>query len=98
MSFEDGDPEILENGRGLKVVWADEGFELGDYQDAGFGWYSPDGEQWTAMPFVGTPEVGDIAALRPASAMSWACRTASSRAAPAPLMVVVPRCGIHQTA
>jgi hypothetical protein len=30
-------------------VWADEGFEPGDYQDRGFGWYSPDGEHWTAM-------------------------------------------------
>ncbi len=49
VSFEDGILEItMKRGRGLKVVWADEGFELGDYQDAGFGWYSPDGEQWTA--------------------------------------------------
>jgi hypothetical protein len=34
----------------LRVVWADEGFALGDFQDAGFGWYSPDGEHWTEMP------------------------------------------------
>ena len=59
MAFEDGILDIsVDNGPGLHVVWADEGFELGDYQDAGFGWYSPDGEQWTAMPYVGTPEAG----------------------------------------
>ena len=37
------------NGPGLKVVWADEGLEPGDFQDRGFGWYSADGEHWTAM-------------------------------------------------
>jgi hypothetical protein len=51
VSFKDGILEIkMKQGRGLKVVWADEGFELGDFQDAGFGWYSPDGEHWTQMP------------------------------------------------
>ncbi|MEP6638941.1 MAG: hypothetical protein ABJC39_06275 [Chloroflexota bacterium] len=40
----------MDNGPGLKVVWADEGFEPGDYLYTGFGWYSPDGEQWTAIP------------------------------------------------
>jgi len=45
----------MDNGPGLHVVWADEGFEPGDYFDNGFGWYSPDGEQWTAIPYVGTP-------------------------------------------
>ncbi len=51
VSFKDGILEItMKRGRGLKVVWADQGFELGDFQDAGFGWYSPDGEQWTPMP------------------------------------------------
>ena len=50
VTFEDGVLEIkLRNRPGLKVVWADEGFEPGDYQDRGFGWYSPDGVQWTAM-------------------------------------------------
>ena len=39
----------LDNRPGLKVVWADQGFEPGDYQDRGFGWYSPDGEHWTVM-------------------------------------------------
>ena len=39
----------LKNRPGLKVVWADQGFEPGDYQDGGFGWYSPDGEHWTMM-------------------------------------------------
>jgi hypothetical protein len=50
VDFRDGILQIkLDNGPGLKVVWADEGFEPGDYQDRGFGWYSPDGEHWTAM-------------------------------------------------
>ena len=44
VDFKDGILEItMKQGRGLKVVWADQGFEPGDYQDAGFGWYSPDG-------------------------------------------------------
>jgi len=45
----------MDNGPGLKVVWADEGLEPGDYQDRGFGWYSPDGEHWTAMAPNGDP-------------------------------------------
>jgi hypothetical protein len=50
VTFENGVLEIkLSNGPGLKVVWADEGLEPGDYQDRGFGWYSPDGVEWTAM-------------------------------------------------
>jgi hypothetical protein len=31
-------------------VWADQGFEPGDYQDKGFEWFSPDGIEWTAIP------------------------------------------------
>jgi hypothetical protein len=51
VTFQNGVLQIkLNNGPGLQVVWADEGFEPGDYQDRGFGWYSPDGEQWTAIP------------------------------------------------
>ncbi len=51
VSFKGGILEIkMKQGRGLKVVWADEGFELGDFGDAGFGWYSPDGQHWTQMP------------------------------------------------
>jgi hypothetical protein len=53
VDFKDGILEITMKpgqGRGLKVVWADEGFEPGDYMYTGFGWYSPDGEQWTAIP------------------------------------------------
>ena len=51
VSFKDGILEVtMKRGRGLKVVWADQGFEPGDFMDAGFGWYSPDGEQWTLMP------------------------------------------------
>ena len=61
LTFKDGVLELkLTNRRGLKVVWADQGFEPGDFQDGGFGWYSPDGEHWTAMapndadyPFAG---------------------------------------------
>jgi hypothetical protein len=50
VTFENGVLQIKLNNRpGLKVVWADEGLEPGDYQDRGFGWYSPDGEHWTAM-------------------------------------------------
>lgn len=50
VTFEDGVLDIeLSNGPGLHVVWADEGLEPGDYQDRGFGWYSPDGLQWTLM-------------------------------------------------
>jgi hypothetical protein len=57
MEFRDGILDIsVDNGPGLHVVWADEGFEPGDYMDAGFEWYSPDGEQWTAIPSVGSPE------------------------------------------
>ena len=49
-SFEDGVLQLKRsNGPGLKVVWADEGLEPGDFQDRGFGWYSADGEHWTAM-------------------------------------------------
>ena len=50
VTFQNGVLQIKLNNRpGLKVVWADEGFEPGDYQDRGFGWYSPDGEHWTEM-------------------------------------------------
>lgn len=50
VTFQDGVLQIkLRNRPGLKVVWADEGLEPGDYQDRGFAWYSPDGEHWTAM-------------------------------------------------
>jgi hypothetical protein len=60
VDFKDGILEItMKQGRGLKVVWADQGFEPGDYMDAGFGWYSPDGEQWTLMPAVAPSPDGD---------------------------------------
>ena len=50
ITFKDGVLQIKLNNRpGLKVVWADQGFEPGDLGDGGFGWYSPDGEHWTAM-------------------------------------------------
>jgi hypothetical protein len=56
VTFQNGVLEIKLNKRpGLKVVWADEGLEPGDYQDRGFGWYSPDGEHWTAMAPNGDP-------------------------------------------
>ena len=55
VTFQDGILQIkLNNGPGLKVVWADEGFVPGDYLYAGFGWYSPDGVQWTPIPGYGT--------------------------------------------
>lgn len=61
VALEDGVFTVgMDNGPGLSVVWADEGFEPGDYFDNGFGWYSPDGEQWTAIPFVGTPGSDDF--------------------------------------
>jgi hypothetical protein len=60
VDFRDGILRIkLDNGPGLNVVWADEGFELGDYQDRGFGWYSADGEHWTEM----APEESEQSAL-----------------------------------
>jgi hypothetical protein len=60
VTFQDGVLQIKLNNRpGLKVVWADEGLEPGDYQDRGFGWYSPDGEHWTAMaPNAEANEIG----------------------------------------
>ena len=60
VDFKDGILQItMKQGRGLKVVWADQGFEPGDYQDAGFGWYSPDGEHWTLMPAEAPSPEGD---------------------------------------
>ena len=50
VTFQNGVLEIKLNNRpGLKVVWADQGFEPGDLGDSGFGWYSADGEHWTEM-------------------------------------------------
>ena len=40
-------PQGRLGGRGLRA---------GDYQDAGFGWYSPDGEQWTRCPPPPAPD------------------------------------------
>jgi hypothetical protein len=51
VTFENGVLQIkLTNRPGLRVVWADQGFEPGDYQDRGFGWFSADGQHWTEMP------------------------------------------------
>jgi hypothetical protein len=56
VTFQNGVLQIkLKNRPGLKVEWADEGFEPGDYQDRGFGWYSPDGVHWTEMAPNGDP-------------------------------------------
>ena len=66
VTFQNGVLQIkLNNGPGLHVVWADEGFEPGDYQDRGFGWFSPDGEQWTAIPSDVPPALdrGDLPAF-----------------------------------
>jgi hypothetical protein len=50
-SFQDGVLLITtDDDRALEVVWADEGFEPGDVADRGFGWYSPNGTQWTPIP------------------------------------------------
>ena len=50
MTFQSGVLQIkLNNRSGLKVVWADQGYEPGDLYDGGFGWFSPDGEHWTEM-------------------------------------------------
>jgi hypothetical protein len=60
VDYRDGILQIkLDNGPGLKVVWAADGREPGDYQDKGFAWYSPDGEQWTAIPPARPPLSGD---------------------------------------
>jgi hypothetical protein len=64
--FEGGVLDIdMDNGPGLHVVWADEGFEPGDFQDRGFGWYSPDGVEWTAIPSDIPPALdrGDLPAF-----------------------------------
>ena len=60
VTFQNGVLQIkLTNRPGLKVNWADQGFEPGDYQDRGFGWYSPDGEHWTEMdPNAQADEIG----------------------------------------
>jgi hypothetical protein len=68
LTFKDGVLELkLTNRRGLKVVWADEGLEPGDYRDGGFGWFSPDGEHWTAMAPNDGP-TGDAGATLPTGA------------------------------
>jgi hypothetical protein len=55
VDFRDGILQVkLDNGPGLKVNWADEGFLPGDYMYTGFGWYSPDGVAWTPIPGYGT--------------------------------------------
>ena len=46
---EDGVSRITtDDGRSFEIVWADYGIEQGDFD--GFGWYSPDGEEWTLIP------------------------------------------------
>ena len=53
-SFQDGILRITtDDDRSLEIVWADAGFAPGDVADRGFGWYSPDGDQWT--PIAGFP-------------------------------------------
>ena len=64
VTFRSGVLEIkLTNRPGLKVVWADQGFEPGDFGDSGFAWYSADGEHWTELPPRGTSEFGTGSAL-----------------------------------
>ena len=105
VTFENGVLQIKLNNRpGLKVVWADEGFEPGDYQDRGFGWYSPDGQHWTEMTPNGDPGHDSGASCRRAhSGTSWACRTASSPPGRTPMARALTRmarargCGTHRT-
>ena len=102
VTYKNGVLQIKLNNRpGLKVVWADQGFEPGDYQDGGFGWYSPDGEHWTAMA-PNKDATSDL--CRPADlGASWACRTASSPPGHSPKARVMTRmarargCGTHRT-
>ena len=60
VDYRDGILQIkLDNGPGLKVVWADEGLAPGDYQDKGFGVVQP---RWRAVdgdPPVRPPLSGD---------------------------------------
>jgi hypothetical protein len=64
VTFENGVLQIkLTNRPGLKVVWADQGFEPGDFGDSGFAWYSADGEHWTELPPRGTSQFGTGSAL-----------------------------------
>lgn len=50
-SYQDGILRITtDDDRSLEIVWADAGFAPGDVADRGFGWYSPDGDQWTPIP------------------------------------------------
>ena len=78
VTYQNGVLQIKLNNRpGLKVVWADQGFEPGDYQDRGFGWFSPDGEHWTEM--APNDPARTVVKLPTADlGASWACRTASS--------------------
>ncbi len=106
VTFQNGVLQIKLNNRpGLKVVWADEGLEPGDYQDRGFGWYSPDGEHWTEMAPNDRPGLGlrIVVADRQHLGASRACRTASSPPGRTPMARALTRmarargCGTHRT-
>ena len=48
--FTDGVLRITtDDHRELEIVWADHGFEPGDLADRGFGWHSPDGDEWAPI-------------------------------------------------
>ena len=50
-AYQDGVLRITtDDDRDLEVVWAEHGLEPGDVADRGFGWYSPDGEEWSPIP------------------------------------------------
>ena len=50
-SFTDGVLRITtDDDRDLELVWAETGYEPGDIADRGFGWFSVDGDEWTAIP------------------------------------------------
>jgi hypothetical protein len=49
--FRDGILHITTtDGRSTDIVWAEHDLKPGDVADRGFGWYSPDGKRWTAIP------------------------------------------------
>ena len=63
--YENGILRITTDDRpALELDWAAQGFLPGDMADRGFGWHSPDGRDWTAIPdfpgnvseVVGTPD------------------------------------------
>ena len=94
VTFQNGVLQIKLNNRpGLRSTGADEGFLPGDYLYGGFGWYSPDGVQWTPIPGYGTDAILNqvIGVSDGFIAQGEAVEDS------APCRMAVARCGIHQT-